>query len=204
LENVVKLKSGLRFAGLLSLAFSSGLAAQNVLVNGYFTSNLSTGWATPGSFAGATFDPTQDCCDDKPEGSVRSVPLNNNQQVITFQCVPFDAATRPRFDFGGWIRVNAVVAGTTSHASLTLQFSSSASCAVGSNVGTVSVLGPAGAAMVATPWTQYRVVQQTTPTEAVAAMVSLTIRRSSASMDAHFDHIFLDDGTLHRSGFETP
>jgi hypothetical protein len=180
-------------------------AAQNVLVNGNFNGDITTGWNQVAFQAGPTFDGTRDCCADAVIGSLRTVPTNNNNWTAIDQCVGFSQASNHNFQFSAWVQINSVVSpAQLTNATVVAQFNTASDCINATAVGPILTLGAAGTGMVAQPFTFYELRARTTPVGAQFVHVFVSIRRG-VSIDANFDHIFLGpdiNDTIFADSFE--
>ena len=171
--------------------FAGGVAAQNALVNGNFSGDITTGWNQVAFQSGKAFDATNDCCADAVAGSLRTVPTNNGNWTAIDQCAAFSQVSNHNFQFSAWVKITSVISpAQLTNATVLAQFNTASDCINATAVGPILTLGPSGLGMVAQPFTFYEYRARTTPVGAQYVHVSVSIRRG-VSIDANFDHIFL-------------
>jgi hypothetical protein len=195
------MRRGYVFALLLVLVTAGTAAAQNLLVNPNFDSDVS-GWSftTPGTF---TWDSTLDADSNPSSGSGR---LENGSTVafgtsFAAQCVAVTGGSN--YDLMVQIRIPS---GQTDsgYAMINVNFYNAASCG-GSNVGGAS--SPQVLSTTTDTWVLSQVLNQAAPGTAVSAQVSLWTNKTEAtgSLVVNFDNAaFGLTGTLAPTPTPTP
>lgn len=189
------------FALLLVLAVVGTAAAQNLLVNPNFDSNVA-GWSftTPGTF---TWDSSLDANSNPLSGSGRL----DNTSPATFgtsfaaQCVAVTGGSN--YDFWTQIRIPSGQT-QTGYANGVVNFYDGASCG-GSNVG--GFASPSVLSTTTDTWVQSQLLTQLAPASAVSAQVNLWVNKAEAngSLVVNFDSVaFGPTGSLAPTPTPTP